>query len=78
MNTVYTLSSSYEIDGTFDFFALDDDDLRQLALDNYDVRSTAPVHVEVRPPDAPHKVRISEGGLVMAEYHITKIYRVIR
>ena len=53
MNTIYMLSFADCVDGLFDDFALDDEDLRQIARDNYCAYEDGEVHIEVRPPDNP-------------------------
>lgn len=74
MNTIYMLSSFDCIDGLFDDFALDDEDLRRIALDNYIGDG---VQIEIRPSDKPI-VRIHENGKVRAVYHIFKFNKVTR
>lgn len=76
MNKIYLLSENQNISGIFDGFALNDDDLKQIALDNYQASTTYPVHVVVCPPGRRNIVRIIEGGFVYAEYHIFTIRRV--
>jgi len=76
MNTIYMLSRTGEPNDLFDDFAQDADGLKQIALDNYWASTNDVVHVEVRPPDQSNIVRISEGGIVLAEYHIIKFERV--
>lgn len=78
MNTIYMLGSYPIIDALFDDFALDDEDLRRIALDNYfDIRDEVKVQVEVRPSDK-SIIRIHEDGKVRAVYHIFKFNRVVR
>lgn len=78
MKTIYMLSSFDCIDGLFDDFAVDDEDLRQIALNNYfDIRDKVEVQIEVRPLNK-SIIRISEDGKVRAVYHIFKVNRVNR
>ena len=77
MDTIYMLGLTDCPDDLLDTFALDEGDLRQIALDNYQMEDGV-LHVEVRPPDARNKVRLTVGGYVVAEYYIFSIHRVSR